>query len=143
MARKLTDIAIAARIVPTMVRWASSEGASWDRLRECVEALRSLARSVDDKCHQVERNTDLKPENISRRRIQLGEEALAELAAFEPLHRAERAVDEHIKHLDTKTQNLLARALDEVREGVAAAQRAVIERCQVRVAPWMNVRFRG
>ena len=25
MARKLTDIAIAARIVPTMVRWPSSE----------------------------------------------------------------------------------------------------------------------
>ena len=143
MARKLTDIAIAARIVPTMVRWASSEGASWDRLRECVEALRSLARSVDDKCHQVERNTDLKPENISRRRIQLGEEALAELAVFEPLHRAERAVDKNINDLEPKMQNLLRKALDELREGIAATERAVVERCQMRAVPQQDVRFRG
>ena len=54
-----------------------------------------------------------------------------------------RAVDEHVKHRDTKTQNLMARASDEVREGVAATQRAVIERCQIRAAPRMNVRFRG
>ena len=145
MPRKLSDIAIAVRVVPTMLRWPSSDAAStivWDRLRDSVEALRSLVRSVDDDCDKVEHDSHLKPESISRRRIQLGEEALAELAVFEPLHRAERAVDEHIKHLDTKTQNLMARALDEVREGVAATQRTVIERCQMRAAP-RNVRFRG
>lgn len=138
---RMTDLEIAVRVVPTMLRWPPE--IAFDRMRDCVEALRNILRVLDERCEQDERDTDLKPESISRRRIQLGEKALAELAVFEPLHRAERAVDEHIKHLDTKTQNLMARALDEVREGVAATQRAVIERCQMRVAPWMNVRFRG
>ena len=141
MPRRLSDNEIAVRVVPTMLRWPPE--IAFDRMRDCVEALRNILRVLDERCEQDERDTDLKPESISRRRIQLGEKALAELAVFEPLHRAERAVDEHIKHLDTKTQNLMARALDEVREGVAATQRAVIERCQMRVAPWMNVRFRG
>ena len=141
MPRRLSDNEIAVRVVPTMLRWPPE--IVFDRMRDCVEALRSMLRVLDERCEHVERDTDLKPESISRRRIQLGEEALAELAVFEPLHRAERAVDEHIKHLDTKTQNLMARALDEVREGVAATQRAVIERCQMRAVPRMNVRFRG
>ena len=139
--RRMTDLEIAVRVVPTMLRWPPE--IAFDRMRDCVEALRRMLRVLDERCEHTERDTDLKPESISRRRIQLGEKALAELAVFEPLHRAERSVDEHITHLDTKTQNLLARALDEVREGVAATQRAVIERCQMRVAPWMNVRFRG
>ena len=139
--RRMTDLEIAARVVPTMLRWPTE--IAFDRMRDCVEALRNMLRILDERCEQAERDTDLKPESISRRRIQLGEEALAELAVFEPLHRAERAVDERIKHLDTKTQTLLATALDEVREGVAATQRAVIQRCQMRVAPWMNVRSRG
>ena len=141
MPRRLSDNEIAVRVVPTMLRWPPEIAV--DQMRDCVEALRNRLRVLDESCEHAERDTDLKPESISRRRIQLGEEALAELAVFEPLHRAERGVDEHIKHLDTKTQNLMARALDEVREGVAATQRAVIERCQIRVAPWMNVRFRG
>ena len=139
--RRMTDLGIAARVVPTMLRWPPE--IVFDQMRDCVEALRSMLRVLEERCDRVERDTDLKPESISRRRIQLGEEALAELAAFEPLHRAERAVDEHVKHRDTKTQNLMARALDEVREGVAATERAVVERCQMRAVPQLNVRSRG
>ena len=137
----MTDLEIAARVVPTMLRWPPE--IVFDQMRDCVEALRSMLRVLEERCDRVERDTDLKPESISRRRIQLGEEALAKLAAFEPLQKAERAVDENIKHLDTKTQNLLAKALDEFREGVAATRRAVVERCRMRAVPRLNVRFRG
>ena len=102
-----------------------------------------MLRVLEERCDRVERDTDLKPESISRRRIQLGEEALAKLAVFEPLHRAERAVDENINNLEPKMQNLLRKALDELREGVAATERAVVERCQMRAVPRLNVRFRG
>ena len=46
MIRRLTDIEIAARIVPTVVRWPSSETAktlAWDRLRDARSATRDAA----------------------------------------------------------------------------------------------------
>ena len=100
-------------------------------------------RAVDDDCHQVEHDSHLNPEGIARRRIEIGDQALSKLAAFKPLQTAERAVDENINDLEPKMQNLLRKALDELREGVAATKRAVVERCQMRAAPQLNVRFRG
>lgn len=41
MAKRLTEIEIATRIVPTMLRWpAEAKAIAWDKLRGCVEALR-------------------------------------------------------------------------------------------------------
>ena len=134
MIRRLTDIEIAARVVPTMVRWPAPEAGKmsvWNLLRDCVEALRALLRVLDDTCHRAEQNADLKPEAIARCRKELGDQALSKLAAFKPLLSAERAVDESINDLDPKTQSLLTKGLDELREGVAAARRAVVERCQM------------
>ena len=125
------SVAIGARVIPTMLRWPSSKAAktlAWDRLRDCVEAL---LRVLDDACHRAEQNADLKPEAIARRRKELGDQALSKLAAFKPLLSAERAVDESINDLDPKTQSLLTKGLDELREGVAATRRAVVERCQM------------
>jgi hypothetical protein len=129
MARRMTDIEIAARIVPTMLRWPPES--AFDPMRECVEALRDTLHVLDEKCDRAEQDPELKRESIGRRRTQLGEHALAQLLAFEPFLKAELAVNERIKHLDTKTQNSLAKALNELREGVAAAKRAVVERCQM------------
>ena len=125
----------AARVVPSLVRWPGSEVTNtlaWDRLRDCVEALRAMLRILDDTCHRAEQNADLKPEAIARRRKELGDQALSKLAAFQPLQTAERAVDQSINSLEPKMQNLLRKALDESREGVAATRRAVVERCQMR-----------
>ena len=146
MPRKLSDIAIAVRVVPTMLRWPSSDAAStivWDRLRDAVEALRSLVRSVDDDCDKVEHDSHLNWEGIARRRIELGNQALSKLAAFTPLHSSELTVDKNINDFEPKMQNLLRKAIDELREGVAAAERAVVERCRMRAVPQQDVRFRG
>ena len=128
------SVAIGARVIPTMLRWPSSKAAktlAWDRLRDCVEALRAMLRVLDGTCHRAEQNADLKPEAIARRRKELGDQALSKLAAFKPLLSAQRAVDESINDLDPKTQSLLTKGLDELREGVAATRRAVVERCQM------------
>ena len=144
--KRLTEAEIQVRIVPTMLRWPSPESANtgvWDRLRDGVKALRAMLRVLDDACHRAEHDRDLKPESIARHRIELGDQALSKLAAFKPLQIAERAVDENINDLEPKRQNLLTKALDELREGVAATERAVVERCQMRAVPQLNVRFRG
>jgi hypothetical protein len=143
MIRRLTEAEIAIRVVPTMLRWPSSEIAAWDRLRESVEALRKMLRALDDACHEVEHNRHINPQDIRRRRIQLGDQALRELAAFKRLHSAEHTVAENIDGLEPKTQNLLRKALNELCEGVDAARRAVIERCQMRAFAPSDVRFRG
>ena len=118
-----------------MLRWPSPEAAktlAWERLRDCVEALRAMLRVLDDAYHRAEQNADLKPEAIAPRRKELGDEALSKLVAFQPLQTAERAVDQSINSLEPKMQNLLRKALDESRDGVAATRRAVVERCQMR-----------
>jgi hypothetical protein len=91
-----------------------------------------MLRGPDDNCHRAEQNTDLNPAAIARRRVELGDQALNKLTAFKPLHSAERAIDKSINDLEPKMQNLLTKALDELREGVAATKRAVVERCQMR-----------
>ena len=146
MIRRLTDIEIAARIVPTMLRWPSPEAAktlAWDRLRDCVEELRAMLRALDVACQQIEQDRRLNPQDTKGQRIKLGEKAISELADFKPLHDAESAVSKNIGELETKTQILLRKALDELLEGVNAARRAVVERCQMRAVPELDVRFRG
>jgi hypothetical protein len=65
------------------------------------------------------------------------------LAKFKPFQIAEKAVTENIDLLDRLTdrdskgaqmQQKLTKALEDLREGVAATKRAVIERCQMRAA---------
>ena len=71
----MTDLGIAARVVPTMLRWPPE--IVFDQMRDCVEALRSMLRVLEERCDRVEHDFDLKPGSVARRRIQLGEEALA------------------------------------------------------------------
>ena len=86
-----------------MLRWPPE--IVFDPMRDCVEALRSMLRVLEARCDRVDHDLDLKPGSVARRRIQLGEEALAKLAVFEPLQKAEGAVDEHINNLESKMQN--------------------------------------
>jgi hypothetical protein len=89
MPKRLSDLEIEARVVPTMLRWPPPDVAkaiAWDRLRECVDALRGLLRTIDHHCIEAEQNGDFSPEGISRQRIALGQQALAELESFKPFH---------------------------------------------------------
>ena len=133
MTHKLTDLGIAARIVPTMLRWPISEVAAGNRLRDGVEALRDMLRGLDDACQRLEHDHRLQPQEVRRRRTELGERALRQLVDFKPVLSAERAVNENIDKVEPKMQTLLIKALGELREGVDAARRAIVERCQMRV----------
>jgi hypothetical protein len=106
---KLTDLEIAARIVPTMLRWPPPEIArtiTWDRLREPVDLLRIMMRTVDDACLQAEADGDLSPDGIARRRQKIGRQALSELENWSPLRAAERAVTENIEYLEKRMVDL-------------------------------------
>src|SRR5690348_3878722 len=95
VSKRLSDVEIAARIVPTFVRWPALDVAKsigWGRLRDCVDALRGLIRTAEDHCIAAEQDQDLSREGIIRRRTQIGLQALNELKDFEPLKRAEQAV---------------------------------------------------
>jgi len=142
MTRRITDLEIAVRIVPTMVRWPSSDLRAWCCLRNGVDTLRKLVRSLDHECEKIERDRELNAAAIARRRSELGHQALEDLMTFGQLESAERAVEEQIKQGETKSQFLLTKAAAELREGVEAARRAVIERCQMHAVAPSNVRFR-
>ena len=107
MARRLTDTEIAARIVPTMLRWpVEGKTIAWDRLRECVDALRGLVRTVDAHCIGAEQDQDLSSEGIARRRAEYGRQALTELATFNPFAVAEKATIQNIQYLEEKMTDL-------------------------------------
>lgn len=108
MTRRITDTEIAARIVPTLVRWPAdiSKTVAWDRLRECVDALRGLVFTVNGHCLEAEQDQDLSPEGIIRRRAQIGQQALRELAEFEPFQKAEKAVASNLAYLEERMVEL-------------------------------------
>lgn len=102
---RLSDNEIALRIVPTILRWPSPEIAkaiSWDRLRDSVDALRGLARAVDQGCAGAEQDRDLSHAGIRRRRNKIGQTALGELANFKPIKAAEKAVADNLAFLEEK-----------------------------------------
>ncbi|WP_271532304.1 hypothetical protein [Bradyrhizobium sp. CCBAU 25338] len=107
MTRRVTDTEIAARIVPTMLRWpADAKTIAWDRLRECVDALRGLVYTVNVQCSEAEQDGDLSPEGIIRRRTKIGQKALSELAEFEPLQLAAKAVAANLTALEDRMVEL-------------------------------------
>jgi len=120
-----------------MLRWPEAEvggTAAWDRLRECVEALRDLVRSVDSNCLQIEQNRNISRGSIAQQRARLGDQALAKLASFRPFQIAEKAVTENIdlQGVAPQMEQRLGKALDELREGIAATERMLAERCGMR-----------
>ena len=55
--KKLSDIEIAIRIVPTSVRWPQSGTSSaWTAAHDCVDVYRDLVRGVDSACIELEQN---------------------------------------------------------------------------------------
>lgn len=93
--KRLSDVEIKMRVVPTILRWPAAEIAKttgWEKLRSCVDALRGLVFAVEQNCTAAETDRDLNPEGIARKRAAVGKTALAELAAFQPFQTAERAV---------------------------------------------------
>ena len=153
MARRLTDTEIQVRVVPTRVRWPESSTAGvWSKLHYAVDALHALARAVDEDCAAAEGNRCLSPDDIAQQRAAFGNQALTQLESFKTFQIAEKVVTENIDLLERLTHRdpeqveahqKLTKALVDLREGVAATKRAVIERCQMRAMPQLNVRFWG
>lgn len=107
MQMRMTELQIATRIVPTMQRWPSDANTiAWDKLRSCVDALRSLVYTVDMHCTEAERDRDLSAEGVVRRRARLGQQALAELETFKPLQDAIKAVESNLAFLEERMADL-------------------------------------
>jgi hypothetical protein len=60
---KLSDIDIAAVVVPTSLRWPNTT-VTWEKLKECVDLLRGLVRAADNECVNAENNPDFSLEGI-------------------------------------------------------------------------------
>jgi hypothetical protein len=139
---KLSDIQIKVRIVPKRLRWPESgTSVPWTTAHRCVDALQDLGRNVDRSCSEAEQDSELGVSGIARRRTELCEQALIQLANFRPFEIAERALSESIGSLErlndrnpAQVQMLqkLKQALTDLREGIPATQQMVRERCKVR-----------
>lgn len=103
-AKRLTDIEIQARICPTSLRWSAADPrtTAWTALFDGVDILRNMMRLLDDACVTLEKDIDLTPDAISRRRTEIGQKAFNELREWPPLQRAERTVTSTINSLEQK-----------------------------------------
>ena len=143
MAKRLSDTEIQIRIVPKHLRWpAANAGPVWYRLHECVKQLHSFVRAVDNNCDEIETKADLGRDGIDRDRAEFGYQALRELANFKPLNIAKQAATREIGLLQKSGESLtseqvhfkqiLTKAVEELRAGVSATERLVLERCKLR-----------
>ena len=81
-----TSNEINIRIVPKRVRWpAPDTGTSWAKAHDCVDALQDLVRNVDVACREAEQDCELSAGAIARRRAELCDRAMNELANFRPI----------------------------------------------------------
>jgi hypothetical protein len=142
MTKRLTQNEIAIRIVPTHLRWpeAATSGV-WRRLHECVQRLHEFARTFDNGCVEIEQKRELGGDEIKRQRTEVGNEALKKLANFRPFDIAEQAATKEIETLqkredltsqEAQAKQKLMMALDQLRGGLAATERLLLERCKMR-----------
>ena len=104
---RMSDTEIQMRIVATRVRWPETGTTiAWSRLHDCVDALHGLIQTVHHGCAEAEQNTDFSSAGITRRRTELGRQALTELTNFKPFQIAEKATLENIDYLETKMVDL-------------------------------------
>ncbi|MCK1354640.1 hypothetical protein IVB56_27220 [Bradyrhizobium sp. CW7] len=144
MTKRMTETEIRIRIVPTHLRWPSADTNSvWRRLHECVHKMHDLARAVDVNCSCIEEKRTLGPNEIERRRTEVVQEARTKLANFGPLDVARRAVAAELNSMqsrsdltlqDAQTKEKLTKVLKELEAGVAATERLLLERCELRDA---------
>ena len=139
---KLSDTEIQIRVVPKRLRWPESgTTVAWTKAHDCVDALQNLVRSVDIACVEAEQDRQLSAGGIARRRAELCNHAMTNLASFIPFQIAEKAVTENIDLLERLTDRdskeaqmhqILTKALQDLREGVESTQRMLLERCKMR-----------
>jgi hypothetical protein len=96
---------------------------------------------VDLDCVEAEQNEELSAESINRCREKICEAALSKLADFGPFAIAEKALTENIRGLERLSDrdpkqvemlDKLKRALGELREGVQATRRMILDRGKMR-----------
>ncbi len=139
--RRLTELEIKARIIPTHLRWPKpGTSKTWTMAHACVDALQALVRSVDTHCFEAANGGELSASGIARRRTELCDEALAKLVNFTPFEVAEKALSDDIVALErlsrrdsqqVQMHENLTKALQDIREGIAATQRMVLDRCNM------------
>lgn len=89
--KPITRLEVEARIAPASVHWPST-AIHWDELKKAVAEVRDLVLSVNEGCRKVEADPDLSAEGISRKRREIGANAVAELDAMKAVKVAEQAV---------------------------------------------------
>lgn len=124
MLKRMSDTEIAVRVVPTSVRWPDTSSTTWDKLRACVKSLRGVLRALDNDCAAVETSTDLSAQGVERRRQEVAQKALSQLAAYAPLIAAERAAASDLSGLEEKMGKLSAPPADVADALLAAEMRA-------------------
>ncbi len=101
----------------------------------------NVARKVDQACSKAEDDPERSASDIARRRAELCEQAMTQLANFKPFEVAERALCESIGSLErldyrdphqVQMLQTLTQARKELREGIESTKRLVQERCRVR-----------
>jgi len=139
----LSEIAIKVRIVPRRGQLPNAQSSKvWTAVHDCILAYETVVRDVESACMAFERDKDdLSPDAIRRRRSQICEQGLARLVGFRPLEMAEKALTQRISALESlnernseqvRSLNQLTQALADLRQGIEATKRTILEICKVR-----------
>jgi hypothetical protein len=87
-------------------KWPKTETSYWSALNESVENLRSMLSLLNDRFESIDKDSDLSPSGRNKRRVEMAQQALKELADYEPQRKAESAVARRIENLKAKLTTL-------------------------------------
>jgi hypothetical protein len=142
LTQKVSESQIAITVVPKRVRWPKPSTATvCAKAHDSVDALHRLIRQTDFACSKAEEDSELNASGIGRRRAEVCDRTVTQLANFGLFEIAEHALNESISTLErlsyrdpeqVRTLEKLKEALTDLREGIPASQRMVRERCKVR-----------
>jgi hypothetical protein len=80
----------------------------WTALRTCVEGIREFLRDINGEMTAIEKDRDLNPTGLARKRAEVGKKAVAKLDDFTKLQIAEHHVENRIAAMRQKIQAQIA-----------------------------------
>jgi hypothetical protein len=150
--KEFAELELRATICPGQCEWPAPEYPPWQRLHEAGNEARSRVSKFYTLADEIDRNTDLSPDDKYRQRSKTADEAIADFELSKTLARAREAVDSVIQqwkrdeqHVSTEIAEPTLKAMKEAEAGWQRAIDLISERACLTKSPapnWRAAKFR-
>ena len=142
--KEFAELELRATICPGQCEWPAPKYLHWQRLHEAGNEARSRVSKFYTLADEIDRNTDLSPDDKYRQRSKTADEAIADFEASKTLARARQAVElavakhdieQHVSPEIAQARDATRKALKEAEQGWQRAIDKIAERASLTKGP--------